>query len=157
MDNQIEILRFVIKGCERESMAIFDNLLKELKLTANQVEVLTVLSKYGPLSVKDLGNLLICEKKSPSRLIRTLIKKNLLVKEQDQQDKRISLIALSTKGKKILPVVQAKDEAFNQLIAKHIPKQSEVKQLIQILTTYLKGTKSLEKIKRRFNLSKIKE
>ncbi|MDN6055173.1 MAG: MarR family transcriptional regulator, partial [Lactococcus lactis] len=69
MDKKIEILRFLIKSCERESLYVFNNLLKDLELTSNQVEVITILNSYGAMSVKELGNLLICEKKSPSRLV----------------------------------------------------------------------------------------
>ena len=81
MDKKIEILRFLIKSCERESLYVFNNLLKDLELTSNQVEVITILNSYGAMSVKELGNLLICEKKSPSRLVQSLIKKNLLIKK----------------------------------------------------------------------------
>lgn len=65
MDKKIEILRFLIKSCERESLYVFNNLLKDLELTSNQVEVITILNSYGAMSVKELGNLLICEKNLP--------------------------------------------------------------------------------------------
>lgn len=152
MDNQIEILRFLIKSCERESMGVFNNLLKDIHLTANQVEVLTVLDSYGPKSVKDLGGLLICEKKSPSRLVQSLINKGLLIKETSKQDKRVSLIALSEQGKQLLPEIHRQNDEFNKIIGKRIKDKDQITELIKILSSYLAGTESMEKIQRRFKI-----
>ncbi|PMB82065.1 MarR family transcriptional regulator [Limosilactobacillus pontis] len=152
MDNKIEILRFLIKSCERESLSVFNSLLKDLKLTANQVEVLTILNSYGAMSVKDLGNLLICEKKSPSRLVQSLIKKKLLVKKIDKSDKRVSLIALTAQGKELIPKINSANEKFNEIIEQKIYDPSQVDELIDILSSYLQGTDSISKIRRRFNM-----
>lgn len=152
MDNKIEILRFLIKSCERESLYVFNNLLKDLKLTSNQVEVMTTLNLYGAMSVKELGNLLICEKKSPSRLVQSLIKKKLLVKKVDETDKRVSLIDLTSEGKKLIPKINAANEEFNRLIEKRIQNSRQVDELINILSTYLEGTDSLSKIRRRYDI-----
>lgn len=154
MDKKIEILRFLIKSCERESLYIFNNLLKDLKLTSNQVEVITILNSYGAMSVKELGNLLICEKKSPSRLVQSLIKKKLLTKKIDETDKRVSLIDLTSQGKKIIPKINIANEKFNKIIEKRIHNSNQVDELIDILSTYLEGTDSLSKIRRRYNTEK---
>lgn len=154
MDKKIEILRFLIKSCERESLYIFNNLLKDLKLTSNQVEVITILNSYGAMSVKELGNLLICEKKSPSRLVQSLIKKNLLIKKTDETDKRVSLIDLTSQGKKIIPEINAANEKFNKIIENRIHDSNQVDELIDILSTYLDGTDSLSKIHRRYSIEK---
>ena len=152
MNNQIEFLRFLIKSCERESMGVFNNLLKDIHLTANQVEVLTVLNTYGPKSVKDLGDLLICEKKSPSRLVQSLINKGLLIKETSKQDKRVSLIALSEQGKQLLPEIQKRNDEFNKIIGQRIKDKKQVAELIKILSSYLAGTESMEALQRRFKI-----
>lgn len=152
MNNQIEVLRFLIKGCERESIGVFNNLLKDINLTANQVEVLTVLNTYGPKSVKDLGDLLICEKKSPSRLVQSLIGKGLLIKKISKKDKRISLIALSEQGKQLLPEIRKQNNEFNKIIGQRIKDKNQIDELIKILSSYLTGTESIEKINRRFKI-----
>ncbi|QNQ80877.1 MarR family winged helix-turn-helix transcriptional regulator [Lactobacillus sp. PV034] len=150
MDKKIEILRFLIKSCERESLYVFNNLLKDLELTSNQVEVITILNSYGAMSLKELGNLLICEKKSPSRLVQSLIKKKLLIKKIDETDKRVSLIDLTSQGKKLIPKINAANEKFNRIIEKKINDSTQVDELIAILSEYLKGTDSLSKIQRRY-------
>lgn len=152
MEKQIEILRFVIKSCERESIGIFNNLLNDLNLTANQAEVIEVLNSYGPMSVKNLGDLLICERKSPSRLVQSLIKKGLLCKTTSKEDKRISLISLSKQGKKLLPEIKKRDAQFNKIIEQHLSSSDEVKELTKVLISYLKGTESYDKLQRRFGV-----
>ncbi|NRO37230.1 MarR family winged helix-turn-helix transcriptional regulator [Lactobacillus helveticus] len=154
MDKKIEILRFLIKSCERESLYVFNNLLKDLELTSNQVEVITILNSYGAMSVKELGNLLICEKKSPSRLVQSLIKKKLLIKKVDETDKRVSLIELTAQGKKLIPEINAANEKFNRIIEEKIHNSNQVDELIDILQEYLEGTDSLSKIHRRYDIDK---
>ena len=154
MDKKIEILRFLIKSCERESLYVFNNLLKDLELTSNQVEAITILNSYGAMSVKELGNLLICEKKSPSRLVQSLIKKKLLIKKVDKTDKRVSLIELTAQGKKLIPEINASNEKFNMIIEKKIHNSNQVDELIDILQEYLGGTDSLSKIHRRYDIDK---
>ncbi|CDI43242.1 MarR family winged helix-turn-helix transcriptional regulator [Lactobacillus helveticus] len=154
MDKKIEILRFLIKSCERESLYVFNNLLKDLELTSNQVEAITILNSYGAMSVKELGNLLICEKKSPSRLVQSLIKKKLLIKKVDKTDKRVSLIELTAQGKKLIPEINAANEKFNRIIEKKIHNSNQVDELIDILQEYLGGTDSLSKIHRRYDIDK---
>lgn len=150
MDKKIEILRFLIKSCERESLYVFNNLLKDLELTSNQVEVITILNSYGAMSLKELGNLLICEKKSPSRLVQSLIKKKLLIKKIDETDKRVSLIDLTSQGKKLISKINAANEKFNRIIEKKINNPNQVDELIEILSEYLDGTDSFSKIQRRY-------
>lgn len=151
MDKKIEILRFLIKSCEREFLHIFNDLLKDLGLTPNQVEVLTILNAYGAMSVKDLGNLLICEKKSPSRLVQSLIKRGSLERKVNKEDKRVSLICLTSQGKKLIPKINSINIKFNRIIEKKVPSTNEVDQAIDILSSYLGGTDSLTKIHRRYS------
>ncbi|QQP29456.1 MarR family winged helix-turn-helix transcriptional regulator [Lactobacillus ultunensis] len=152
MNKKIEILRFLIKSCEHESLTVFNNLLKDLNLTSNQVEVLTIIDSYGAMSVKELGNLLICEKKSPSRLVQSLIKKNLLVKKTNKADKRVSLISLTPEGKKLIPQINKANDQFNKIIEEKISNTDQVNELIDILSSYLKGTDSILKIQKRFDI-----
>ena len=65
--------RYLFKSVENIVNKELINLLSPLHITPNQSEVLLVLQEFGSLSLKDLGNLLICEKKSPSRLVSSLI------------------------------------------------------------------------------------
>ncbi|NRO42580.1 hypothetical protein IMAU80668_00847 [Lactobacillus helveticus] len=106
------------------------------------------------MSVKELGNLLICEKKSPSRLVQSLIKKKLLIKKVDETDKRVSLIELTAQGKKLIPEINAANEKFNRIIEKKIHNSNQADELIDILQEYLEGTDSLSKIHRRYDIDK---
>ena len=56
-------------------MKKFGATLSSLNVTPNQSEVLLVLYENEPVSLKELGELLICEQKSPSRLVQGLVEK----------------------------------------------------------------------------------
>ncbi|UQS83333.1 MarR family winged helix-turn-helix transcriptional regulator [Bombilactobacillus thymidiniphilus] len=150
MDEQIELLRFLLKSCEREGLANFNNLLKELKITANQAEVLTVLDTYGPMSIKNLGQLLICERQSPSRLVSSVINKGLARTIPYQKDKRVNLVQLSSAGQQLIPILRQKNAEFNASIKQKIKNPEQITELIKILSFYLKNTESYAKLAHRF-------
>ncbi len=151
MSNQIELLRYLVKSCEREATSKFNNLLKDFDITVNQSEVLTVIDQYGEMSLKELGNLLVCERQSPSRLVQSLIKKNLIEKVPFEQDKRVSLIRLTSAGEALIPKINAQTNQFNELIASQINNSENLSLLINVLSDYLKNTESYHTLKRRFD------
>jgi hypothetical protein len=63
-------LRYLILGAQREGNRTLTELLKPIGVTPSQAEVLSVLADAGdPLSVRDVGERLVCESGSPSRLV----------------------------------------------------------------------------------------
>lgn len=54
----------------------------------------------------------------PCRLVQSLIKKKLLIKKIDETDKRVSLIDLTSQGKKLIPKINTANEKFNKIIEK---------------------------------------
>ena len=70
--------RYLFRSAENLAMREYSNSLKPLGVTPNQSEVLLVLGQYAPISLKALGELIICEEKSPSRLVQSLIRKEAL-------------------------------------------------------------------------------
>lgn len=115
-------------------------------ITPNQGEVLVILGSCAPLSLKELGNLLICEEKSPSRLVQSLIKKGLVAKERSTSDGRSFLLSLTAAGLKLLPQVEACENNFDQKLEKDYP---EIERFSQALREYTKGSFYEEKLKRR--------
>ncbi|MDQ0297845.1 DNA-binding MarR family transcriptional regulator [Salibacterium salarium] len=70
-------------------------------LTSSTAEVIRVLEEHEPVSLKELGSLLICETGSPSRLIKGLINEGIV--EQVEQvanpkDSRSKLLMLAKIG-----------------------------------------------------------
>ena len=62
----VEELRYLILAAQREAYRQLADRLRPLGLTPSQAEVLTVLAQREPLSLVDLGELLVCETGSPS-------------------------------------------------------------------------------------------
>ncbi|MDF7669193.1 winged helix DNA-binding protein [Lactobacillus sp. ESL0703] len=149
-EKKSELLRFLIKGSERESMRIFNNMLADYSITANQAEVLMILSQVGPLSLKEIGQLLICEKGSPSRLIQSLVNKNLVSKTTNKIDQRKNVLTLTKKGEELIPKINEVNHQLNTLISNRINNEDTIDQLITVFKNYLSGTETGKKIKLRY-------
>ncbi len=138
--------RYLFKSVENIVNKELINLLAPLHITPNQSEVLLVLQEFGPLSLKDLGDLLICEKKSPSRLVSSLIKKNLVIKEISDKDRRFSLLSLTSKGQTFVPkIIAIKTQYDKKLVEQGI----DFKALSEPFKIFLSATPYEEKLKKR--------
>lgn len=93
-----ERLRFSILAAQREGDRLLTKALLPLDLTPSQAEVLRILGARAPLTVKQLGALLICESGSPSRLVNTLISKSLVEAQSVEGDKRKLHLRLTETG-----------------------------------------------------------
>ena len=111
--NDADLLRYLINSVQKEGQKKYAELLSPLDITPNQSEVLQILAKNEPLSLKELGNLLICESKSPSRLVQRLVENNLIYKSQSIEDNRKSVLHLTSKGRQLIPAINEKESLFN--------------------------------------------
>jgi DNA-binding MarR family transcriptional regulator len=66
---EAERLRYFILAAQRHGGRQMNEYMKTIDLTASQSEVIRILEQWQPISLKELGSLLICEAGSPSRLI----------------------------------------------------------------------------------------
>ena len=112
MPSEWETLRYGILALQREGQRLLSGLLQPLDLTPSQAEVLRVVEAYGPLHLRRLGRLLICETGSPSRLVDSLVRKGLLAKAADPEDVRRSLIRLTSDGEDAAVQVAAVEQEF---------------------------------------------
>lgn len=90
----IEEFRYLVLAIQREGNKLFAEHLRPLGLTPSQAEVLRVLSTHQPLTLSELGGLLICETTaSPSRLVDRLVAAGLVVRQagEDRRSVRLSL------------------------------------------------------------------
>ena len=138
--------RYLFKSVENIVNKELINLLAPLHITPNQSEVLLVLQEFGPLSLKDLGDLLICEKKSPSRLVSSLIKKNLVIKEISDKDRRFSLLSLTSNGQTFVPKIMAIKTQYDK---KLVEQGIDFKDLSEPFKIFLSATPYEEKLKNR--------
>lgn len=144
--NIIEELRYLIVCANKEGTKKFSKILKPLNITPNQSEVLMVLSKKEPLSLKELGELLICESKSPSRLVQRLVDNGFVYKSKEIDDNRKSVLHLTQEGRKLIPLIIEKELIFNQVLSDSIADKIDISVLNDVLRTQIKDTSSEEKI-----------
>ncbi|HEY2659229.1 MAG TPA: winged helix DNA-binding protein [Caulobacteraceae bacterium] len=109
-------LRFLILAAQRAGNRIVSDKLKPLGLTPAQAEVVQVLGEFAPVSLARLGELLVCESGSPSRLVAGLVKRRLVDRSISPEDGRVVELSLSEEGRAALDQIRALDE----IIAGHI-------------------------------------
>ncbi len=115
--NSIEELRYLILAAQREGDRLLSAALEPIGLTSSQAEVLRVLYDYAPLSLLQLGERLVCETGSPSRLVNTLVEKSLVARKSSEIDRRRVTLSLTTTGRQLAEQVRAIEQAFYAVIA----------------------------------------
>ena len=138
--------RYLFRSAENLAMREYSNALKRLGVTPNQSEVLLVLGQYAPISLKALGELIICEEKSPSRLVQSLIRKGFICKEVSKDDKRSTLLSLTSAGRDLLPQLEEQEALFNHLL---VEKVSHLELFSDSLKEFVAGSFYEDKLKRR--------
>ena len=96
-----EELRFLILGAQREGSRALSAQLAPLGLTPAQAEVIRCLADAGPISLKTLGSLLVCESGSPSRLVDSMVGSKLVERREDAADRRQVVLALTAAGRQV--------------------------------------------------------
>ena len=81
-------------------------------ITASQAEALQLLDRYGPLSLGELGTLLIAEGGHPSRLVDRLVASGLLQRESASDDRRRIEISCTAHGRELARVARERKEPF---------------------------------------------
>lgn len=92
-------LRYLILAVQREGSRRLAARLRDAGLTPAQAEVLDVLRDRAPLSLAELGRLLVCETGSPSRLVDVLVQRGLVTRTPSPQDRRVVSLTLTEAGR----------------------------------------------------------
>jgi MarR family transcriptional regulator, organic hydroperoxide resistance regulator len=95
----IEEFRYLVLAAQREGARALATALKPHGLTPPQAEAIAVLRDAGrPLTVREIGQRLVCEGGSPSRLMSTLAHKGLVRSALGPEDRRTTLLSLTAAG-----------------------------------------------------------
>ena len=108
----MEEVRYLVLAAQRQGERALTILLKDLHVTPSQAEALRVLADHGPLSLKELGERLICEGGSPSRLLTSLIEKGLVVSTENEKDRRVKSLVLSKRGLAVAHQIKEQEKKF---------------------------------------------
>lgn len=143
-----EEFRYLILAVQREGSRTLTELLKPLNLTPSQSEVLRVLYDYEPLSLSELGDLLVCETGSPSRLVNRLVEAGLVEQKQSVEDFRKVKLKLTEKGVNSVSEILAIEEKLYASISALL-EGAPVQEILRLLRKYVAGKPSGEALSRR--------
>lgn len=143
-----EELRYLILAAQREGSRTFTELLQPLGLTPSQSEVLRVLYDHEPLSLIELGELLVCETGSPSRLVNRLVGAGLIEQKQSKEDFRKVKLTLTNKGKDaVLDIIEIEEKMYS--LIGDLLEGAPVQEIIKLLWKQVDGKPSGKALARR--------
>ncbi|MEA2411255.1 MAG: MarR family transcriptional regulator, organic hydroperoxide resistance regulator [Thermoleophilaceae bacterium] len=97
----------LIKAGQRDFERRANDAMRPLGLTGAQADAITVIEQAGPLSLKELGELLIAEAGHPSRLVDRLVEAGLVARRPADGDRRRIVLSLTQKGRRLEKRVEA--------------------------------------------------
>ncbi len=134
----LEELRYLMLAAQREGNRLLAEALRPLHLTPSQAEVLRVLQDHEPLSLIALGDLLVCETGSPSRLVQGLVEAGLVERSPSTTDKRMVTLTLTGAGKEKAAKVAIIESQFYKGFAS-ITKDAPLPEILRLLWRYVEG------------------
>jgi DNA-binding MarR family transcriptional regulator len=131
-------LALLVKAGQRELERRANEVMRPLGLTAAQADALAVIGQAGPLSLKDLGELLIAEAGHPSRLIDRLVDAGLVERRPGAEDRRQVELSLTPRGRELESRVQEARSGLFELARTLIGERSvePALDLLRHLTQY---------------------
>ena len=132
----IEEFRYLMLAAQREGNRLFADSLRPLHLTPSQAEVLRVLQDHEPLSLIALGDLLVCETGSPSRLVQGLVEAGLVERVPSSTDKRMVTLSLTGSGKEMAQKVVEVEEQFYEGFAELL-KEAPLPEIFGLLWQFV--------------------
>jgi len=132
-----EELRFLILAAQRDGERRLAGLLAPLGLTPSQAEVLRCVGDAAqPLTLVGLGRRLVCERGSPSRLVRSLVERGWLDSRENLANRREIFLGLTAEGRRLEHEVRAVEEQLYGWIQERLdpPDQAAAIALLRRLT-----------------------
>jgi DNA-binding MarR family transcriptional regulator len=115
--DSIEEFRYLVLAAQREGARALMAALKPHDLTPSQAEAIAVLRDAGrPLTVREIGQRLVCEGGSPSRLMSTLAHKGLVASTAGPEDLRTTLVSLTSAGSKAAQSVSQVEQNLYEVL-----------------------------------------
>jgi DNA-binding MarR family transcriptional regulator len=148
MTPDVQTLALLVKAAYRAGMREMNAALADLGLTAAQAEALTVLARAGPLSLNQLGQLLVAEGGHPSRLVDRLVQAGWVARQEAADDRRRVTLRLTAAGAQLhAQAVQRTAPVFARL-AERLQGQ-DIAAACAALAACLQGTDLAEVVGRR--------
>ena len=124
---------------------------RPLGVTGAQADALAVIAAAGPISLRELGDLLIAEAGHPSRLVDRLVESGLVERRPAGEDRRRVELSLTPRGRRLEKRVLATREAMMDL-GRTLVGGRDVEPALELLRQLLQVTPYAELITRRREL-----
>ena len=153
MDRLLE-LGLCLKAAQRGIERAMNEALEPLGVTAAQADAITVIGQAEPLSLKELGDLLIAEAGHPSRLVDRLVAAGYVERLAAAEDRRRIALSLTAKGRELS--VEIEDTRCGVLdLARGLIGERDVKPTLDLFNEMLAHTPYKQLIDRRRELFEI--
>jgi DNA-binding MarR family transcriptional regulator len=130
----VEELRYLVLAAQRDGNRALAARLRPLGLTPAQAEVINVLARSGrPLTVREVGDHLVCEPGSPSRLVASLAEAGLVTRSVDPRDARAWTLELSASGRQAAEAVRSVDASFHDELRVGLTSQRDIEAALRVL------------------------
>jgi DNA-binding MarR family transcriptional regulator len=144
----VEELRYLILAVQREGNRSLTEALRPLELTPAQAEVLRVLQEFQPLSLISLGDLLVCETGSPSRLVNGMVEAGLIERVPSTINRRMVTLTLTKKGEERAERVREVEQMMYRTITELLEGVS-LPEIQALLWRFIKGRPAGDALARR--------
>lgn len=153
----VEEFRYLVLAAQREGNRLFTEALRPLDLTPSQAEVLHVLQDHQPLSLIALGNLLVCENGSPSRLVNGLVEAGFIYRVPSTTNGRMVTLTLTKQGEEMAIQARAMEAVLYESLFPAV-ESGALSESIALLWRFVKGRPAGEALARRISQGeKIRE
>ena len=133
---------------QREGSRTLTEALRPLDLTPAQGEVLRVLQEFQPLSLIELGDLLVCESGSPSRLVNGMVEAGLVERVISTVNRRKVTLTLTEKGQEQAECVREVEQVMYRTTAELLGDVS-LPEIQAILWRFVEGRPAGDALARR--------
>jgi MarR family transcriptional regulator, organic hydroperoxide resistance regulator len=140
-----------LKAVQRAIERQMNEAMRPLGLTAAQADALLVIGQTEPVSLKDLGELLIAEAGHPSRLVDRLVAAGLVERHVAGDDRRRVELSLTADGRTLEERILAARDGVLEL-ARELVGDRDLQPALELLRDLVQYTPFAELIARRREL-----
>jgi DNA-binding MarR family transcriptional regulator len=144
-------LALSLKAAQRELERLVNEAMRGMGLTAAQADAVIVIGQAGPLSLRELGDLLIAEAGHPSRLVDRLVDAGLVARRAAGHDRRRVELSLTPRGRRLEKRISAARDQVME-IGRQLIGDRDITPVLELLRDLLEATPYGPLIERRRDL-----
>ncbi|HET8690064.1 MAG TPA: MarR family transcriptional regulator [Candidatus Saccharimonadales bacterium] len=130
-------VRVMLQAACAANRQLLETALKGYRLSTAQAEVISILSIEGQLNIKQIGQMITCEKSSPSRLLARMKGEGLVYISKNPDDKRSSLVRLTPRGEQLAEIIDRVNFTIDINTSKRLTTNEQLQ--LEILLAKLSG------------------